>query len=117
AQAGPYDGAVSSSPAAFSGSVPPYYDRYMRDLLFNPYAADLVLRIPIRAGLGIREFACGTGILTRRLLEALPDDAQVIATDLNEAMVDYARRAVGEEGVTWQVADAQDLPFSDESFD
>ena len=108
---------MSSSPAAFSGSVPRYYDQYMRDLLFDPYAADLVLRIPIRDGLRILEVACGTGILTRRLLEALPDDAEVIATDLNQAMVDYARGAVGEEGVTWQVADAQDLPFPDESFD
>ncbi len=108
---------MPSSPAAFSGSVPQYYDRYLKDLIFDPIAAELVGRIPIGDGLRILELACGTGILTRRLLEALPDDARVVATDLNESMITYAREVVADERVTWQAADAQDLPFADESFD
>ena len=108
---------MSTSPPAYSGSVPQFYDRYRKDLSFDPFAADLVLRIPIRDGLRILELACGTGILTRRVLEALPDDARVVATDLNEPMIAYARHSVADERVTWQVADAQDLPFGDESFD
>ncbi len=108
---------MSSSPTGFSGSVPEYYDRYLKDMIFDPIAAELVVRIPIRDGVRILELACGTGILTRRLLEALPDDARVVATDLNESMITYAREAVVDERVTWQTADAQDLPFADESFD
>ena len=63
------------------------------------------------------EIACGTGILTRLLRETLDDSASVVATDLNEAMVAYARDAVPAPGIVWQQADAQILPFRDGSFD
>ena len=63
------------------------------------------------------EIACGTGIVTRRLREALGDAATVVATDLNEPMVAYARAAVPATGVVWQQADAQALVFDDGSFD
>jgi ubiquinone/menaquinone biosynthesis C-methylase UbiE len=63
------------------------------------------------------ELACGTGILTRRLREALPMSAALVATDLNEAMVAYARAAVADPSIEWRTADAQALPFADASFD
>ena len=68
-------------------------------------------------GLRVLEIACGTGILTRRLREALPESASVVATDLNEPMVAYARDAVPAPGIVWQQADAQALAFPDGSFD
>ena len=106
-----------SSASAFSGSVPEFYDRYLGPWLFEPYAADLVGRVPKRDGLEVLELACGTGIVTRRLREALPDSAALVATDLNEAMVDYARAAVPDPAIAWQQADAQALPYEDGSFD
>ena len=64
------------------------------------------------------EIACGTGIVTRHLRPALPAAATLVATDLNEAMVAYARAVVpGGRGCVWQIADAQALPFANESFD
>jgi ubiquinone/menaquinone biosynthesis C-methylase UbiE len=107
---------VSSSAAEFSGSVPAFYDRYLGPVLFEPYAADLVSRLPTSDGLRVLEIACGTGIVTRRLREALPDSA-IVATDLNEPMTDYARAAVSAPGIIWQQADAQALAFDDGSFD
>jgi SAM-dependent methyltransferase len=65
----------------------------------------------------VLEIACGTGIVTRRLREALPAGSALVATDLNEPMVAYARESVPADGIEWQVADAQDLPFDDASFD
>ncbi len=106
-----------SNASAFSGSVPEFYDRYLGPWLFEPYALDLVARLPERDGLQILELACGTGIVTRRLREALPDSATLVATDLNDAMVDYARAAVPDPGIVWQRADAQALPFEDGSCD
>jgi SAM-dependent methyltransferase len=106
-----------SGSAAFSGSVPEFYDRYLGPVLFEPYARDLASRLPQRGGLRVLETACGTGIVTKHLREALPDDATLVATDLNEAMIDYARAAVPAAGITWQQADAQALPFDDGSFD
>jgi ubiquinone/menaquinone biosynthesis C-methylase UbiE len=107
---------VSRSAAEFSGSVPAFYDLYLGPVLFEPYAADLVSRLPKGDRLRLLEIACGTGILTRRLVEALPD-AAIVATDLNESMIDYARAAVSAPGVAWQQADAQALEFDDRSFD
>ena len=108
---------MTSSAAEFSGALPAFYDRHLGPVLFEPYAADLVSRLPEGDGLEFSRFACGTGILTRRLRESLPDSASVVATDLNEPMVAYARDAVPAPGIVWQQADAQALAFPDDSFD
>jgi SAM-dependent methyltransferase len=108
---------MTSSAAGFSGSVPGFYDRYLGPVLFEPYAEDLVSRLPAGAGLRVLELACGTGIVARRLREALPESALVVATDLNEPMTAYAQAAVPAPGIVWQQADAQALAFDDGSFD
>jgi SAM-dependent methyltransferase len=106
-----------SSAASFSGSIPEFYDRQLGPVLFEPYAADLVARLPRRERMRVLELACGSGIVTRRLREALDDSATLVATDLNQAMVDYARSAVPAARIEWRQADAQALPFADGSFD
>ena len=105
------------SDSAFSGSVPENYDRYMVPWLFEEHAADLAARVPKGDGVRVLELAAGTGAVTRLLRQALPESATLVATDLNDAMVDYARDAVGEQGIAWRQADAQALPFDDGSFD
>jgi SAM-dependent methyltransferase len=106
-----------SGHASFSGTVPANYDRYLGPALFEPYAADLAARIPAGHRVRVLELACGTGRVTRRLRESLPASAELVATDLNEPMLDYARTVVTDQGITWRPADAQDLPFDDGSFD
>jgi SAM-dependent methyltransferase len=110
-------GAAMSSHASFSGSVPANYDRYLGPALFEPYAVDLVARIPAADGLSVLELACGTGRVTARLRAALPEAATLVATDLSEPMLEYARSATPDRGIAWQQADAQALPFEDGSFD
>ena len=107
-----------SATAPFTESVPENYDRYMGPMLFEPYAEDLVARLQVRDGLRVLEVACGTGIVTRRLRDALPSDAALMATDLSEPMLGFARRKFdGDASVKWQAADAMALPFADASFD
>jgi SAM-dependent methyltransferase len=108
---------MSSTVSSFIGSMPMYYDRCLGPVLFEPYAADLVRRLGPGDGLRVLEVACGTGIVTRRLREALAESATLIATDLNEPMLVYARSAVPAPGIDWRTADAQALPFEDASFD
>jgi SAM-dependent methyltransferase len=105
------------SSTEFTGSIPRYYDESLGPVMFEPYAADLVQRVPMSGGMRVLELACGTGIVTRLLRAALPAWATLVATDLNEAMVSYARAAVPQEAIDWQAADAQALPFADASFD
>jgi SAM-dependent methyltransferase len=106
-----------SSATQFTGNVPERYDRYLVPLLFEPYAADLAARLSARGARRVLELAAGTGAVTRRLREALPADATLVATDLNDAMIAHARDAVAIPGIDWQQADAQQLPFEDSSFD
>ena len=95
----------------FVGSIPELYDRYMGPVLFEPYAEELVRRVPERAR--VLEVAAGTGRVTRKLAAR---GHEVVATDLNGPMLEEARRHT-QGNVTWQVADAQALPFPDASFD
>ena len=98
--------------ASFVGSIPELYDRHMGPVLFEPYAHALLERLPKRSG-RVLEVAAGTGRVTRRLAQR---GYEVVATDLNPPMLDEARRHT-TGNVTWQVADAQALPFPDASFD
>ena len=103
---------------AFVGSIPENYDRYLGPVLFEPYAQDLVDRVKVPEGGRLLEIACGTGIVTRRLRDRLPPGVKIVATDLNEAMINYARQKFrADENVEWKPADALDLPFGVESFD
>lgn len=109
---------MSETNAAFIGSIPEQYDRYLGPLLFEPYATDLCARLQVPAAARVLEIACGTGILTQRLRQSIPRSATLVATDLNEPMIAYARRARGlGDGVEWRQADGQELPFPSAWFD
>ena len=104
--------------AAFVGSIPENYDQHLGPVLFEPYATDLASRVNVPPKASVLEIACGTGIVTRHLRDSIPADARLTATDLNQAMMDYAAQKFRpEENVAWKQADATDLPFPDQSFD
>ena len=103
--------------ARFHGSVPGYYDQYLGPFLFDAYSDALAARLPKREGLRVLEIACGSGRVTERLVRALPPGGSLVATDLNQAMIDFAKTKVPQAGITWQTADAAALPFEDASFD
>lgn len=111
---------TSSPSASFTGSIPENYDTYLGPLLFEFSAADLARRVSDALGkpAKILEIACGTGISTRHMAHQLPKGSEIVATDLNEAMLVHAAKVNGDlPGVTYAPADALDLPFDDESFD
>ena len=104
--------------AQFVGSIPEKYDAHLGPLLFEYYAADLANRVAVADGGRVLETACGTGISTRALRAALPGGVEIVATDLNEAMLEFAGAKNGDlDNVRFQQADAADLPFEDSSFD
>jgi ubiquinone/menaquinone biosynthesis C-methylase UbiE len=100
----------------FRHSTPSLYHRYMGPLLFEPYAKHVAERLVLLRPNRILETAAGTGIVTRAVTEAVPD-AQIVATDINPAVVEFASEHLRSGRVTFQRADAQHLPFDDESFD
>jgi ubiquinone/menaquinone biosynthesis C-methylase UbiE len=108
---------MSTSDAVFAGSIPATYDRYLGPIFFEPYAEDLAERLRGLSKGRILEIAAGTGIVTRALVQALPRSVQIVATDLNPAMLDVAAGRLNAPNVTWQQADAQELPFEEAEFD
>ncbi len=104
----------------FVGSIPEIYDTHLGPLLFEFAAADLAKRVAKAVPYDgkVLEVACGTGISTEHLWRALPPESEIVATDLNEAMLDFARQRRGNlSNVSYRQADALDLPFADASFD
>lgn len=67
------------------------YDRWLASAVFRPFAVDLARRAAGLAPRRVLEIAAGTGVLTRELLAVMPS-AQVTATDLNAAMVEFGSR-------------------------
>jgi len=101
----------------FAGSVPEIYERLLVPLIFEPYADDLARRIAARSPSRLLEVAAGTGVVTRALASTLPAGATIVATDLNQPMLDRAQLVGTARPVEWRQADAMGLPFADASFD
>lgn len=109
---------MSNDAAGFVGNIPQHYDRVLGPSIFADYAADIARRVADGNPARVLETAAGTGIVTRKLRDALPARAHLTATDLNPPMLEVAREKfeAGEQ-VELQPADAVELPFVDESFD
>lgn len=108
---------ASPTDRLFAGSIPQVYDEVLVPLIFAPYAADLAARLAGRDLGRVLEVAAGTGVVTRELARTLPPGAELVATDLNAAMLDQARASPIARPVRWEPADAQQLPYPDASFD
>ena len=110
-----------SNPAAtdqgFLGPLPKVYQTHLVPLIFEPYAVDLGNRLAERPLSRVLEIAAGTGVVTRVLASVLPDSVSIVASDLNQPMLDQAAAIGTARPVEWRQADAMRLPFEDGSFD
>lgn len=100
----------------FAGSIPELYDRFMVPMIFQTYATEMAERIAALKPQRLLETAAGTGVLTRGIAARLPDTV-IVATDLNQPMLDPAAKQLNSKSVEWRQADAQSLPFGDQEFD
>jgi len=107
----------AASDKVFAGSIPKIYQTYLVPLIFQSYADDLARRLASRPVRSVLEIAAGTGVATRAIASALPASAEIIATDLNQAMLDEAAAGAMPRTVEWRQADAMQLPFTDGAFD
>ncbi|MEM5365918.1 class I SAM-dependent methyltransferase [Paraburkholderia azotifigens] len=107
----------TSNDTGFTGSIPEIYERYLVPMLFEPYARDLGSRLGSIRATRVLEIAAGTGVVTRAMADVLPPHVEIVATDLNQAMLDRAAQSGASRRVTWQQADAMQLPFDEGSFD
>ena len=108
---------MTSQDTVFAGSIPALYDRHLGPMIFEPYARDLVERVTDLETGRVLETAAGTGVVTEVLAERMPTGVLLSATDLNQAMVDYAATKPALKRAELRQADALRLPFADAIFD
>ena len=101
----------------FAGSIPKLYEQCLVPLIFQPYAEDLARRLASRSLTRVLEVAAGTGVVTRQLASVLPANVAIVATDLNQPMLDMAADIGTCRPVQWRQADAMRVPFDDGAFD
>lgn len=77
---------------AFTGSIPQLYEEHLVPMIFEPYAGDLASRVLVRRPSCVLETAAGTGVVTRHLAKMSPEETTIVATDLNQPMLDQPRR-------------------------
>ena len=90
-------GMASEQDRLWAGPMPEAYDRWLAPPVFRPFARDLARRAARLAPRTVLEIAAGTGVLTSEFVTALPA-AEVTATDLNAAMVDFGSRQARNGG-------------------
>jgi ubiquinone/menaquinone biosynthesis C-methylase UbiE len=108
---------AGDSDKLFVGSIPEVYESHLVPLIFESYAIDMVMRLEEFLLSDVLELAAGTGVVTRHLARGLPDHVGIVATDLNQPMLDVAAARGVSRAVRWYQADAMRLPFPDASFD
>lgn len=95
------------------------YEAYLVPAIFRAMSARLVAAADVGPGDRVLDVACGTGVVARTAAEGVGASGAVRGVDINPDMLATARRAA--EGVspriTFQRADAMDLPFDDGAFD
>jgi ubiquinone/menaquinone biosynthesis C-methylase UbiE len=107
---------MATTDKLFAGSIPEIYDQLLVPLIFDANARDLAGRVASTRPGTVLEIAAGTGALTRALAAQLPE-VRIVATDLNQPMLDKAAQRQPAGRIEWKQADALALPFDDESFD
>ena len=91
----------------------PVYEKAMRaDIKIYQFMYD---RIPeVIRGREVLEIATGPGLLAKHVA---PAARRMVATDYSDGMIAEARKGECPDNLTFEVADATDLPYSDHSFD
>jgi len=81
-----------------------------------PSAGQFLKRHPVRPGSDVLDVACGTGQIA---IPAARAGARVSGIDIADNLIDQAVRQARDEGleISFEVGDAESLPYVDNSFD
>ncbi|MEB3043802.1 class I SAM-dependent methyltransferase [Rhizobium mulingense] len=111
------DAAFATSPTPFGEGVADLYQALLVPILFEPYASEMAIVAERLKPVSVLEVAAGTGALTRALRARLDPAAEIVATDLSQAMIDVGAPSLTLSRTHWMHADAQNLPFAHAMFD
>lgn len=95
-----------------------YYDQSWKAQL-KPAQDKLMEMMNLKAGERVLETACGTGLVTARIVRSVGQSGHVTATDLSEGMIDLAKQSLntGNGSLEFQQMDAENLDLNENTFD
>jgi ubiquinone/menaquinone biosynthesis C-methylase UbiE len=96
-----------------SGDAPTAYTRFAVPFM-SSWTDGLIQAARCRHGDRVLDVACGTGTVANRIREVSGAECRITGLDVNEGMLNVARR---NEAIDWHLASAVDMPFPDGSFD
>ena len=109
---------MSDTASKFVGDIPKNYNAFLGPNIFDRYGREMAAHVAAATPGKVLELAAGSGIVTRHVRDALPGDVAITASDLNAPMLEVAQaKFAANEKVVFTTADAQSLPFDDNSFD
>ena len=106
---------TASETFRLSAAAAELYETQFVPALFAEWAPHLIEVAGVAPGQAVLDVACGTGIVARTVAAAQHGRGRVVGLDLNEAMLEVARRVRPE--LDWRQGDAAHLPFPDGAFD
>lgn len=98
-----------------SRSAADVYEEFFVPALFGEWASRVVDAAGIKTGERVLDVACGTGVLSRAVLDRVGPDGSVVGLDPNQGMLAVAHRKANQ--IEWHEGVAESLPFEDSRFD
>ncbi len=95
------------------------YEKY-GGAIFEALSSPLLEMAQLEPGQKVLDVACGVGIPSLAAAKLVAPEGSLMGVDLAPGMVDLARiraQRLGLSNISFQEADAEELPFPDESFD
>ena len=109
-----------SSGWQLGGSGPEAYEQYIVPAWMGEWARDLVAMTDLQAGSRALDVGCGTGVVTRVIAPLVGPAGRVTGLDVNETMLDTARRMADQQGldaIAWRQGDVASMPLEDAAYD
>lgn len=91
------------------------YESLFVPAIFGAWAPRVLEAADVGVGQRVLDVACGTGVCAREAARLVGQTGSVAGVDVNPGMLAIARRHAPT--VEWREANAESLPFDDESFD
>ncbi len=91
------------------------YEQHMVPAIFAAWVPALVDLLSLQSGQSVLDVACGTGSVTRHLLDHVGSEGRVVGLDVNSNMLEVAGQIAPE--IAWREGNALALPFSEREFD